>query len=378
VSRLDRYILWQILAVFGFFSLVLVGVYWINRAAILFDTLVADGEGVGVFVEFSLLTLPNVIRLVLPYAAFAAAVFVGNRLSNESERVVMQSTGFSPVQLCRPVLAFGVIVALLMSVLVHVLVPVSRGELADRSAQIAQNVTTRLLKPGTFQHPAPGLTVFIGAITPEGRLENVFLSDMRAPTNQTTFTARQALLTPSSTGPKLILLNGFAQTLRAPDGRLFTTSFSDMTYDLGAILAVAPRTDRRLAEMATPRLMFPKAADLARFGGTSSELWQEVHARFSQVSFAAVTGILGFSALLLGGFSRFGLWRQISGAIALLVLCQLGGNATRSLVLKDPSLWILHYTPAILGAVCTIGVLWLARRPQSPTPQTIPNKGLAI
>ena len=153
MSRLDRYILWQIVAVFGFFSLVLVGVYWINRAAILFDTLVADGEGVGVFVEFSLLTLPNVIRLVLPYAAFAAAVFVGNRLSNESERVVMQSTGFSPVQLCRPVLAFGVIVALLMSVLVHVLVPVARGELADRSAQIAQNVTTRLLKPGTFQHP---------------------------------------------------------------------------------------------------------------------------------------------------------------------------------------------------------------------------------
>ena len=44
VSRLDRYLLSQLLGLFGFFSLVLVAVYWINRAVGLFDQLIGDGQ----------------------------------------------------------------------------------------------------------------------------------------------------------------------------------------------------------------------------------------------------------------------------------------------------------------------------------------------
>ena len=49
------------------------------------------------------LTLPGVIGVVLPIAAFAGAVYVTNRLSTESELTVMQATGYSPYRLIRPV-----------------------------------------------------------------------------------------------------------------------------------------------------------------------------------------------------------------------------------------------------------------------------------
>jgi lipopolysaccharide export system permease protein len=107
LPRFDRYLLTQLLAVFGFFALVLVLVYWVNRAVGLFDQLIGDGQTALVFLEFSVLTLPNVIRVVLPIAAFAAAVFVANRLTQDSEMVVMQATGFSSFRLARPVLIFG-------------------------------------------------------------------------------------------------------------------------------------------------------------------------------------------------------------------------------------------------------------------------------
>ena len=48
------------------------------------------------FLEFTALALPNVIRLVLPLSAFAATIYVTNRLSAESELTVMQATGFGP------------------------------------------------------------------------------------------------------------------------------------------------------------------------------------------------------------------------------------------------------------------------------------------
>ncbi|MEO0655644.1 MAG: LptF/LptG family permease, partial [Pseudomonadota bacterium] len=107
MARFDRYMLAQLLVIFGLTSVVLVMIYWINQAVRLFDFLIGSGQSATVFLEFTILTLPNVIRLVLPVAAFVAAVFVTNRLSSESELVVVQSTGYSPYRLSRPVFAFG-------------------------------------------------------------------------------------------------------------------------------------------------------------------------------------------------------------------------------------------------------------------------------
>ena len=73
VGRSDRYILSQLMMLFGFFSLVLVSVYWVNRAVRLFDQLIADGQSAWVFLEFTALSLPYVNWLVLPVSAFAAS-----------------------------------------------------------------------------------------------------------------------------------------------------------------------------------------------------------------------------------------------------------------------------------------------------------------
>ena len=44
MPRIDRYMLTQYLTQFGFFALVLVSVYWINRAVQLFEQLIQDGQ----------------------------------------------------------------------------------------------------------------------------------------------------------------------------------------------------------------------------------------------------------------------------------------------------------------------------------------------
>ena len=88
VARFDRYLLQQLMLVFGFFSFVLVMIYWINSAVRLFDRLIADGQSAAVFLEFTALSLPSVIVLALPLAAFTASVYSTNRLSQDSELVV--------------------------------------------------------------------------------------------------------------------------------------------------------------------------------------------------------------------------------------------------------------------------------------------------
>lgn len=353
----------QMMVLFGFFSLILVLVYWVNRAVALFDSLIADGQSAWVFLEFTALTLPNVIRLVLPISGFAAAVYATNRLSSESELVVVQSTGYSSFRLARPVLMFGLIVAALMSVLTHVLVPASSKQLADRSAEIAENITARFLTEGKFLHPADGITFYIREISAQGELKDIFLSDARDANAQTTYTARSALLVREEAGPKLVMFDGMAQIMSAGDQRLAVTSFADFAYDIGALISAGGRDGRAVRELSTAELLSPTPALMEETGGTRAGFLYEGHNRFSQPLLAVTAALVGFSALLLGGFSRFGVWRQIIGAITILIFIKLLDNAMAGLARTDARYWPLSYLSVVVGIAFVLILLWVSERP---------------
>ena len=368
VSRFDRYLVSQLLSLFGFFALVLVAVYWVNRAVGLFDQLIGDGQTALVFLEFSLLTLPTVIKLVLPIAAFAGTVYVTNRLMQESELVVMQATGFSAFRLARPVLLFGMTVAVMMLMLSHVLVPASRATVAVRQAEISENVTARYLTDGQFTHPAKGITLYIREISPTGELLDMFLTDDRNPTDRTTYTARRALFARGDSGPKLIMLDGMAQTMARETRRLSVTRFADFTYDLGGLLTGAALKGRKMAELSTPTLLSADPAILTETGQTRAAFLFEAHSRFAEPLSAMAASMIGFAALLLGAFTRFGLWRQILVAVGLLIVLQAITAVTTSAGLQSEQGWPLAYVSPLCGLAIAAFTLWWSQRPRRVGP----------
>lgn len=364
MSRFDRYLLSLLLALFGFFALVLVSVYWVNQAVQLFEQIIADGQSALVFLELSALTLPNVVRLVLPIAGFAAAVYVTNRLTQDSELVVMQATGFSPWQLARPAAYFALCLAVMLSILTHVLVPQSRAELADRRAEIAANVTARFLVEGSFQHPAKGLTLYIRDIAANGELQDLYLSDLRDPAQRTTYTAERALILRADTGPKLLMFRGMAQSLRQDSQRLSVTRFEDFVFDIGALVPSSSRVRRDLRELSTPRLLRASPADQALTGAAPPALRAEAHARIAQPLMAGSFALIGFAALLTGGFSRFGTWRQIGLAVLALVAVQMLANLGDAAAERDARAWPMVYLPVLAGLALAAVLLWWAGRPR--------------
>ncbi|MBT6545567.1 MAG: LPS export ABC transporter permease LptF, partial [Rhodobacteraceae bacterium] len=53
MRKFDRYILSQLMVMFGFFALVLVSVYWVNNPVKVFDRLISDGHSAAVVLEFT-------------------------------------------------------------------------------------------------------------------------------------------------------------------------------------------------------------------------------------------------------------------------------------------------------------------------------------
>lgn len=354
MAKFDRYMLSQLLLLFGFFSLVLVSVYWINRAISLFDQLLGDGQTALVFLEFTLLALPYVIMIVLPISAFVAAVYVTNRLSSDSEMVVLQTAGASALRIARPVFYFGVIVAVLVGILAHILVPAARSELAVRSAEISRDITARFLKEGQFLHPATGITVYIRRITERGEMEELFLEDQRDPAAAVTYTAEQALLVRGDTGPRLVMFNGLAQTFRPETGRLNTIEFSEFAYDIGALMPAGTLRTRDLRELQTATLLNPTAADINSARGDLADFLYEGHDRFARSLLSIVVPMMGFAALMVGGFSRFGVWRQVLVAVVLIILVQLIANSSEEIARRDEALWWMAYLAPLVGGALAL------------------------
>ena len=357
MAKFDRYMLSQLMVLFGFFALVLVSIYWINRAVKLFDRLIGDGQTAMVFAEFTALTLPSVIRVVLPIAGFAATLYVTNRLSTESELTVMQATGFSPWRLARPVLYFGLIVGIMVAMLANVLVPASLKQLQLRETEISQNVTARLLTEGTFLHPTDGVTFYIREIAPDGRMNDVFLSDRRNPNESVTHTAASAYLIRTETGPALVMIDGLTQRLSRPELQLNTTHFADLSYSISGMISAEDRTSAHLRHFNTYEMLTTPVHIQVRTGVNTGVFAEEMHTRFTQPLFALAAVLLGFASLLSGGFSRFGVWRQIVIALILLILIKALESVVTEPVLSNSSLWPLLYLPALLGLAIAIALL---------------------
>ncbi len=376
MSRFDGYFLRQLLVLFGFFTLVLVGVFWITRSVSLFDRVISGGQSAMVFLEFTALTLPTLIRTVMPMAVFAAAVYATNRLSRESEMTVMLATGSSPWRLARAVLMFGLSAGLMMAVISVFLRPASVDQLEQRQDEVAGDVTAQLLNEGEFLHPADGVTVYIGGIDLDGTLREVFVSDRRDDINPVSYSSTTAYLVNQASGIHLVMLDGVALRFDEAGNTLSSTLFEDASYDISELTQNSEMGHRSLEAIPTVELIWDREAVAVKDDHSVGHLIDELHQRFSWIAICIAVALVGYSTLMLGSFSRFGLWPQILAAFTILVLLEGVRGFVSPLVIENPRLWILLYLPAVLGVALSGVFLSIAGRPLMR--RSAANRGSAV
>lgn len=362
LGQYDRYILRQLVLLFGFFSLVLVSVYWVNQAARLFDTLIADGQNISVFLEFSALTLPWIVQLILPVSAFVATLYIFNRLISDSELVVLQTAGLSALRLLRPVFAYGCLMALLVALLSNFLAPAARSQFIERQSEVRDDLTGRFLRAGEFIHPTAGLTVYIREISALGEFRDLFLQDTSSPGVEVTYTATNALLVRSATGPRLVMFDGIAQTLDLETGRLATISFSDFTYSVGTLIDEDALRQIDVRELPTPLLLSADTQMADALNIPLAHMVFEGHDRIAQSLFVIFVPLIAAASLMLGSFSRFGVWKQILIAVSLVLPMQIVRNAGEAAVRANADDWAMAYAQPALAAVVAVVMVALAMR----------------
>ena len=361
MSRFDRYLFTQYFLMFGFFSLILLFIYWINKAIALFDNLISDGQTFLVFLEFSILTIPPIIPIVAPLAAFAAAIFVTNRLKNDSELTIMQATGFSPLRLSRSIFLFGLVVTIILLIISHYLIPKSNNILLKRQNEVASSLNAKLLKVGSFIHPQNGVTFYIGGISTSGVIEDVFVLDERNKDREIIVTSKSGYLITNNNNPILVLKDGIVQNYDLKSTNLSTIHFQDLSYDLTS-WSVKERMSKSKLLLTYSSFDLFKDPELVSILTDSSPIsvLEELHSRILTPLLALIAALIGFSALMIGDYSRFGTSKQISVGIVILILIKLSESYGNELMLKSQGNWLALYLPVLIGILIFSFMMLLA------------------
>ena len=190
----------------------------------------------------------------------------------------------------------------------------------------------------------------------------MFLSDRRNEGRSLTYTASSAFLLRDTEGPRLVMIQGMAQTYERESQRLATTYFQDLSYDISALITGS--TAKLKIENVPTALLLTQTEEMAKLSRVDlARARDELHGRFQQPLLCIVAALIGFSTLLVGGFSRFGVGRQIIGAIFLLVVIKMVESAVTGPVRANPALWPLIYLPTVAGLAVSALMLHIAARP---------------
>src|SRR5262245_51626745 len=115
MGSIGRYIFRTTLGAFLIVLISLTAVIWVTQALRDIDIMTSQGQSILVFVGITSLLIPMLILLIAPIALLIAVAHVLNKMSNDSEIIVMNAAGMSPWILFRPFMAAAIVVSLLVA-----------------------------------------------------------------------------------------------------------------------------------------------------------------------------------------------------------------------------------------------------------------------
>ena len=356
MKRFDAYILYRLVSIFCFFSLILTFIYWSNRSVRTLDLLLGDGKSISVFINLTLLSLPNIILAILPVSGLISAIYLTNRLNADSELIILRSAGISNLELSKPFLKLGLIVSLLVGVLSHQIVPTIKNSAKSMQNSVSNEINAMFLRSGEFFNPAQNVTIYIGKIKSNKELSNFFLEDNRDPKKLKTFISKTAYLSGNKDNPQIVLKDGSAQTYLTEEKSLDILYFKDFLYDFKILYdkKVIKQKDT-VKETRTTQLIESLISTDSPTRLDPESIKTEIHRRISETLLPTVIILLGFSCLIVAKFTRQQTWLPTAIAISLTVLLQLLANYFEDLNRSNIiGIWGYYIAPIFGGLLLTL------------------------
>jgi lipopolysaccharide export system permease protein len=348
MGSISRYIFRTTLGAFLVVLVSLTAVIWVTQALRDIDIITNQGQSILVFVGITGLIIPLLVLVIAPIALLVAVSHVLNKMSNDSEIIVMNAAGMSPWILFRAFMAAAIVVSLLVGAISAYFAPKGLRMLRDWLTEVRANVVSNIVQPGRFTAIESGVTIHIRERRPNGQLAGIFLDDRRNPKERITVLSEIGELLDNSSGTYLVLQKGVVQRHEVGPHDPAMVVFDRYAFDLSQFAGGVQSVKYSIRERYIWQLMFPDPKDQF-YIEQPDQFRAELHDRLMAPFYPLAVVVIAYAYLGAPRTTRQSRTLSMLGAIGGVGLLRLIGFASSVFGASVPWMLSLQYL-ALAGA----------------------------
>lgn len=191
---------------------ILLGLVWLLQSLRFLDLVINKGLGLGTFLHLTLMLIPKLLTVILPFGIFIGACVMLRRWQEDNELTAALSLGRSPTHILRPLMAWALAAVAFGYLLFLQLLPASTTSFKDLQYQIRTQNAQLLLEEGTFNQLGSNLMIYLRKRPTPTTLDQILVHDTRTPSRPVTWYAQHGEITLDAQGyPQLALQKGLRQ-----------------------------------------------------------------------------------------------------------------------------------------------------------------------
>src|SRR3954454_4927620 len=355
MGSIDKYIFRTTLASVALVLVSLTGVIWITQALRGIDLMTSQGQTIMTFLGLTSLIIPVLVLIIAPVALMIAISHTLNKLATDSEIIVMNAAGLSPIRLFRPFFYATLVVAILVAYIAAYMAPDSMRRLKQWDAEITADVLANILQPGRFTQLDQNLTIRIRERQPGGVLVGIFVDDRRDPKERVSIIADHGTVLKNEGGSFLILEDGNLQRFEAGKRDPALVAFARYAFDMSKFSNQGRDVTLGIRERYLSELLSPPANDPV-YVQLPGQFRAELHDRFMAPIYPFAFAALTFAFLGAPRTTRQSRNFSMSSAIVAVFGLRMAGFACSVMAVKSPLAPIVQY---LMLTVAIGASLWI-------------------
>jgi len=374
MTLFSRYMFRQVANAFLVMLLTLTAIVWLATALKELDLITSQGQGLVLFFQMTMLSLPSLMTLIAPNAVLMAALYTLDRMNGDSEVIVMTAAGAPVWRICSSLIAVAAIVSMVILLVNVVVNPACMRALRDFITQVRADIISQVLQPGRFSSPERGLTFHIRDRSPSGELLGLLVHDERDGKQVMSYLAERGRILSNDEGSYLVMFEGYVHRYNVDDKdkAVQIIAFDQNMLDISEF---SPKDgggkELRPKERSIGGLLYPPDDDkIAK--NNYGLLRAELHERLATPLYPIVFIFVAIALMGHARTTRENRWGQILAAFGISIGLRVAGLTAQNLVVL--SAWAVLLVYAIpVGAILIAA--WTAHVRMSPELRSKLNLG---
>tara|TARA_B100000941_G_scaffold190654_1_gene137419 strand:+ start:3895 stop:5019 length:1125 start_codon:yes stop_codon:yes gene_type:complete len=252
-------------------------------------TLILDRDrSIADFFGLTILLYPYIVSIIAPSSVLIASIIVIDRMTRDSEMVILNASGISLIQKISPFLVATIFITLLIYILSIHISPMAMKDFRVKINEIKSDIISSSFKKNEFRSPNGDYTIYVSEISDNNDFLGIIIKDMQSSDIIITYTSKVARIIDVNDQIILEMENGkiYSENLNLSDKETSAIVFEEYKINLSNIFKAVDRSYFKASEKSLRELFFISKISSGEDTAKSIEYLNEAHMRISNPLYA--------------------------------------------------------------------------------------------